>query len=105
LGSVGVSGASTVAAVAAIDAVDVFTKSISTLRAAFGSVTNRLQLSVANTASIRTNIAAANSAIRDVDIAEETAQLARTQVLLTAGASVLSQANQSPQLALQLLSR
>ncbi|MBM4374994.1 MAG: flagellin FliC [Deltaproteobacteria bacterium] len=105
LSNVNVAGSDSTAAVAAIDFVDSAIQSVSTLRAAFGAATNRLQISVANTAAIRTNIAAANSAIRDVDIAEETAQLARSQVLLQAGASVLSQANQAPQLALQLLGR
>jgi flagellin len=105
LSNVNVAGSDATAAVAAIDFVDAAIQSVSTLRASFGAATNRLQISVANTAAIRTNIAAANSAIRDVDIAEETAQLARSQVLLQAGASVLSQANQAPQLALQLLGR
>jgi flagellin len=105
LSNVNVAGSDATAAVAAIDSVDAAIQSVSTLRASFGAATNRLQISVANTAAIRTNIAAANSAIRDVDIAEETAQLARSQVLLQAGASVLSQANQAPQLALQLLGR
>ena len=74
-------------------------------RARFGAATNRLQMAVTNTQVIRTNLSAANSAIRDVDVAEETSQLARSQVLLQAGASVLSQANQAPQLAMQLIQR
>ena len=50
-----------------------------------------------------TNMAASLSRIRDVDVASETAALAREQVLSQAGASVLGQANQAPQLALGLL--
>ena len=76
-----------------------------TSRAQFGAVVNRLQVAITNAQAIRTNLEAANSAIRDVDVAEETSQMARSQVLLQAGASVLSQANQAPQLALQLLGR
>ena len=50
-----------------------------------------------------TNTAAANSRIRDVDVAEETSAMSREQVLAQAGASVLAQANQAPQLAMSLL--
>ena len=52
---------------------------------------------------MRLNLSAANSRIRDVDVATETAVLARNQVLSQAGVSVLGQANQLPQLALSLL--
>ncbi len=52
---------------------------------------------------MRLNITAANSRIRDVDVAEETAMLSKNQVLAQAGVSVLAQANQLPQLALRLL--
>ncbi len=105
LSGISVSGSNAVSAVAAINAMDAALGSVSTVRARFGAATNRLQISVSNTQVIRTNLAAANSAIRDVDVAEETSQLARSQVLLQAGASVLSQANQAPQLALQLIQR
>ncbi|MBM4360012.1 MAG: flagellin FliC [Deltaproteobacteria bacterium] len=105
LSGVNVSGSTGSVAFLAIDAVDAALQNVSTVRARYGAATNRLQIAVTNTQVIRTNMAAANSAIRDVDVAEETAQLARSQVLLQAGASVLSQANQAPQLALQLLGR
>jgi flagellin len=49
------------------------------------------------------NITAANSRIRDVDVAAETASLSRNQVLTQAGTAVLAQANQIPQLALSLI--
>jgi flagellin len=96
-------GSSAGAAKSAIDSVDSAFASINTLRARFGAAQNRLEVSVANTQTIRTNLSAANSRIRDVDVAEETSQLARSQVLFQAGTSVLSQANQQPQVALQLL--
>ncbi len=103
ISGVSVAGSSATGATAAIDALDVALKEVSTQRAQYGAATNRLQVAVANTQTIRTNLEAANSAIRDVDIAAETSQLARSQVLLQAGTAMLSQANQSPQLALQLL--
>jgi len=87
----------------AIDAIDAALTTVSTSRSTFGAATNRLANAVSNTQTIRTNLEAANSAIRDVDVAEETSILARSQVLLQAGTSVLAQANQSPVLALSLL--
>ena len=105
LSGIGVEGSAASSAVLAIDALDAALQNVSTVRARFGAATNRLQMAVTNTQVIRTNLSAANSAIRDVDVAEETSQLARSQVLLQAGASVLSQANQAPQLAMQLIQR
>jgi flagellin len=52
---------------------------------------------------MRLNIAAANSRIRDVDVAEETSMMARNQVLTQAGVSVLAQANQIPTMAMNLI--
>ena len=104
--SLGVSGSAvdTVAhAQSAITAIDSAISNLSTTREGFGSGINRMQASVANLQSMRTNLSAAYSRIEDVDVAEETASLARTQVLAQAGAAVLTQANQSPQLALSLL--
>lgn len=103
LSGISVSGSAATAATAAISAVDTALTSVSTTRARFGAAQNRLGIAVTNSQTIRTNLEAANSAIRDVDVAEETSVLARTQVLLQAGTSVLSQANQAPQLALSLL--
>ncbi len=103
LSGVQVGGSAAGNATAAIDLLDVALRDVSTARATFGAATNRIQIAIANTQTIRTNIQAANSSIRDVDVAEETSQLARSQVLLQAGTSVLAQANQSPQLALSLL--
>lgn len=98
-----VDGADATNSLAAIDSVEAAIATISGRRADYGAVMNRLQLTVANTQSMRTNLSAANSRIRDVDVAEETAAMARSQVLSQAGVSVLSQANQAPQLAMKLL--
>jgi flagellin len=90
-------------ALASITAIDTALASVATERATFGAVVNRFQSTVQNLQSMRTNLSAANSRIRDVDVAEETASMARSQVLSQAGAAVLAQANQAPQLALSLL--
>jgi len=96
-------GASASNASSAISSIDTALSSVNTTRAKFGAATNRLEVAVSNTQTIRTNLAAATSAIRDVDVASETANLARSQVLLQAGTSVLAQANQSPSFALSLI--
>lgn len=90
-------------ATSSITAIDAAMATLSTQRATYGAAVNRLQTTVANIQSMKTNLSAANSRIRDVDVAEETAGMARQQVLSQAGAAVLAQANQAPQLALGLL--
>lgn len=87
---------------AAIDAAIV---SISAMRADFGAIQNRLQSTVGNIAVGVENLSAANSRIRDVDVAEETAELTKNNILLSAGTSVLAQANQTSQTALSLLNK
>ena len=98
-----VDGADATASLASIDSIDSAIATVSTQRASYGAAMNRLSYTISNTQSIRTNLSAANSRIRDVDVAEETASMARNQVLQQAGVSVLAQANQSPQMALKLL--
>lgn len=87
----------------ALDKIDTALTTVSTARARFGALMNRLDITTSNIQTARLNTTAANSRIRDVDVAEETATLSRAQVLATAGVSVLAQANSSPQLALGLL--
>ena len=87
----------------AIGAFDKAIQQLSQARAKVGATQNRMQVTLSNLATSRENLSAANSRIRDVDVAEETSRMARSQVLMQAGVSVLSQANQSPQLALKLL--
>ena len=103
LSGVSVAGSSATNSTAAITALDSALTQVSTNRARFGAAANRLSIAVTSSQTIRTNLEAANSSIRDVDVAEETSLLSRSQVLLQAGTSVLSQANQAPQLALSLL--
>ena len=88
---------------AALTTLDTAINAVSTIRAGLGTVQNRLNVTVANLGSARENISAANSRIRDVDVAAETAELTRNNILVQAGVSVLSQANQAPQAALTLL--
>jgi len=98
-----VSGATATNSQSAFDAVDTAIAAVSAQRSNFGTAMNRMQVTVSNIQSMRTNLSAANSRIRDTDIAEETAAMARNQVLSQAGAAVLAQANQAPQLAMTLL--
>jgi flagellin len=98
-----VSGATAGKALTAIDDIDAAIGKVETARARFGAVMNRFDTTTSNIQVVRTNLAAANSRIRDVDVAEESASLSRSQVLSQAAAAVLAQANQAPQLALGLL--
>jgi len=79
------------------------TGDISSMRAGFGAAQNRLETSIRNIAMTSENLAAANSRIRDVDVATETSNMTSLQILQQAGVSVLAQANMTSQLALQLL--
>lgn len=87
----------------AITKLDDAIQSLSTVREGFGSSMNRLSFAVTSLQTGQTNLSAAVSRIRDVDIAAETAQMSKNQVLAQAGVAILSQANQTPQLAMQLL--
>jgi flagellin len=87
----------------AIASIDGAISTLGQAREQFGAGMNRLQYAVSNVESTIVNLAAAHSRIKDVDVAEETSKLSRSQVLAQAGAAMLAQANQSPQLALTLL--
>jgi flagellin len=86
-----------------ITALDGALGSISSSRATLGAAQNRLQHTIANLGTTSENLSASNSRIRDVDVATESSNMAKNQVLEQAGVSVLAQANQLPQLALKLL--
>jgi len=98
-----VSGSGATSALAALGVIDEALGIVSTERAKYGASMNRLGTTISSIETMRLNLSAANSRIRDVDVASETAALARNQVLSQAGVSVLAQANQLPQLALNLL--
>lgn len=76
---------------------------INSMRAGLGAIQNRMNSTVDTLSITEENLAAANSRIRDTDVAAATSDMARNNVLLQAGTSTLAQANQSTQLALKLI--
>ena len=76
---------------------------VSSLRGDLGAMQNRLISTINNIGISVENLSAANSRIKDVDIADESAELARNNILMQAGTSVLAQSNQVPRMALDLL--
>lgn len=88
---------------AAMGIIDTALINITTVRARYGAIMSRLDTRTATLQTMRLNITASRSRIRDVDVAEESANLSRGQVLAQGAAAILAQANQQPQLALTLL--
>lgn len=86
-----------------INAIQSAIDSISTTRATFGAVQNRLEHAVNSLGVYQENLQAAESRIRDVDMAEEMSNFTRLQILQQSGVAMLAQANQSPQSVLALL--
>jgi len=87
----------------AIVRLDQAMSKVSDQRAVLGALQNRLEHTIANLGVARENIAAAESRIRDVDMAEEMMAFTRAQILMQAGVAMLAQANTIPQMVLQLL--
>ncbi|MCB0309999.1 MAG: flagellin FliC [Bdellovibrionales bacterium] len=87
----------------ALDAINAAITSVTRNRGALGAAEGRLEVTISNLQVARENFQAAESRIRDVDVASEAAELTRLNILQQAGAAVLAQANAQPQLALQLL--
>ena len=87
----------------AIDVIGDALKIVSTQRSILGAVQNRLEHTIANLDNVVENTTAAESAIRDTDMADEMVKFSNNQVLLQAGQSILAQANQSNQGVLSLL--
>jgi flagellin len=88
---------------AAISTIDAAINAISAARAGFGAVQNRLDHSLNATSVYQENLVAAESRIRDVDMAEEMVNLTKQQILSQAGTAMLSQAKSAPQGVLSLL--
>jgi flagellin len=99
-GGAGVTDADATNLITAIDAANDW---ISSQRATLGAAQNRLGYAAASLTTTSQNVSAANSQIRDVDVATETSNMSKAQILMQAGVSVLAQANQVQQLALKLL--
>ncbi|MFN8392675.1 MAG: flagellin [Bdellovibrionota bacterium] len=93
------------AALSALDAVKLAIGSLTTNRGTLGAAESRLGVAVNSLQVARENFSSAESQIRDVDVAQEAANLTRLNILQQAGAAVLAQANQQPALALSLLGR
>lgn len=90
-------------ALALVTALDSAVNTVSTRRGEFGAVQNRLEHTVASLGVAQENMSAAESRIRDVDMAQEMVQFTRSQILLQAGTAMLAQANAAPQVVLELL--
>ena len=104
LGIVGESVATKVGAQTTLSALDDSLMKVNSVRADLGAVQNRLQSTINNLATSDENLSAANSRIRDADLASEVSDMTKNNILMQAGISVLGQANQQAQAALKLLS-
>ena len=83
--------------------IDKFIQCVDSKRAELGAVQNRLESTIRNQSNVAENVSDARSRIRDTDFATETANMTQTSIIQQASQSILSQANQRPQLALSLL--
>jgi flagellin len=92
-----------VGADAAIGLVDTALTTIDSIRGSLGAVQNRFESTIANLSNVSENLSAARSRILDADIAQESSNMTKFNILQQAGVSILAQANQAPQLALSLL--
>lgn len=86
-----------------LDAIDAALTAVASARGTLGAVQNRFESTIANLQNISENVSAARSRIMDADIAQETSNLTKFNILQQAGVSILAQANQAPVLALTLL--
>ncbi len=86
-----------------LDTIDEAVKSLVSNRSELGALQNRLQSTINNLNIYDENLSTANSRIRDTDVAVETSELAKNNILSSAGISVLSQANQNSMMALKLI--
>ncbi|MBF0426924.1 MAG: flagellin FliC [Magnetococcales bacterium] len=98
-----ISGTAGTEAMSAITTIDAAIASVASIRATIGSLQSRFESVISTLNNTSVNTSAANSRIMDADIASETANLTRNSILQQAAASILSQANQQPQIALTLL--
>ncbi|UOQ48303.1 flagellin Hag [Gracilibacillus caseinilyticus] len=87
----------------AITTINTAIESVSSQRSALGAVQNRLEHTIANLDNSSENLSAAESRIRDVDMAKEMMEMTKANILSQASQSMLAQANQQPQAVLQLL--
>lgn len=106
IGALGVGGISVSdkgSARSALESVDDAIKKVAAMRGNFGAIQSRMNSTINNLEVYKENLQSATSRIKDADIAEESANLAKTSILQNAGVATLAQANQSTGLALKLL--
>ena len=103
LTSISFSSIGSAASAGAISAIDQAITSVSSARSTLGAVQNRLEHAVSNLGVYQENISAAESRIRDVDIASETVNFTKLQILSQSGTAMLAQANSAPNNVLSLL--
>lgn len=103
LGSLVTTAAMSLGATTDLAEIDAAIGAVSQQRGAFGAVQNRLEYTSNSLSAYEENLMAAESRIRDVDMAKEMATMTKEQILKQAGTSMLAQANQSPQGVLSLL--
>lgn len=96
-------GSGSLSSVGSVDAINTALQNVASMRANNGAEQSRLGFASEVLMTNKANLEAANSRITDVDVAEESTQLARWNVLVQSGTAMLSQANQSAQIALKLL--
>jgi flagellin len=105
--SIGISAAASLSTAAnaqgALSILDTAISAVAARRGSVGALQNRFLTTINNLQSSHENLSASASRIADADVASESASFARTQILMQAGLSVLSQANQLPQMALMLI--
>jgi flagellin len=88
-----------------ISTIDFALTQLNKIRGDIGAVQNRFTSAISSLSVASENLSAARSRVRDADVAQETAELTRNQILIQAGISVLAQANQLPSVALSLLGK
>jgi flagellin len=87
----------------AIQTIDFGLSQLNRIRGDIGAIQNRFSSAISSLSVASENLSAARSRVQDADVAQETANLTRNQILIQAGVAVLAQANQLPSVALSLL--
>jgi flagellin len=103
LTSISFSNIGSAASATALSAIDTAITAVSSARSTLGAIQNRLEDAVSNLGVYEENISAAQSRIRDVDVAAETVNFTKLQILSQSGTAMLAQANSAPQNVLSLL--
>ena len=100
----GIGSGSTLSVISGVlDAIDGAINTVSAERSKLGAIQNRLEHTIANLGVTTENLAASESRIRDVDMAEEMTEFTKSQILMQSATAMLAQANMKPQAVLQLL--